>query len=65
MILLAIGKFVPEMHLRKPESIYSESKNLSKNQEKIQNFKEIGDSRFIYEKGLHKACFNITLLKNM
>ena len=29
----------------------------TKNKERIQTFKETGDSRYIYRKELHKACF--------
>ena len=31
--------------------------NFLKKKEKIQKFKETGDSRYIYQNKLHKACF--------
>ena len=31
-----------------------------KHKERIQNFKETGDSQYIYENKLDKACFNMT-----
>ena len=45
-------KFMPEVHLRQPGFTYS-----AKNKERIQKFKETGDSRYIYQNKLDKACF--------
>ena len=55
--LSAGDKFMPEMHLREPGFMYSACEPFTKNKERIQKFKEIGDSRYIYQNELHKACF--------
>ena len=46
--LLAGYKFMPEMHLRQPGFTYSACGSFTKNKERIQNFKETGDPRYIY-----------------
>ena len=56
-ILLAGDKFMPEMHLRQPGFTYSACGPFMKNKERIQKFKETGDSRHIYQNELDKACF--------
>ena len=48
---------MPEMHLKQPGFIYSACVPLTKNKERIQKFKETGDSRYIYKNELDKACF--------
>ena len=48
---------MPEMHLRQPGFTYSACRPLTKNIERIQKFKETGDSRSIYRNELDKACF--------
>ena len=48
---------MPEMHLRQPGFTYSAFGPFRKNKERIQKFKETGDSRCIYQNKLHKACF--------
>ena len=55
--LLAGDKFMPKMHLREPGFAQSACKTFTKNKEKIQKFKETGDSRYIYQNELDKACF--------
>ena len=55
--LLAGDKFIAEMLLRKPEFTYSACGPFTKNKEKIKNFKETGDSRYIYQNELNKAYF--------
>ena len=55
--LLAGDKFLPEMHLRQVGFTYGACGLFTKNKEKIQKFKEIGDSRYIYQNELNKACF--------
>ena len=55
--LLAGDKFLPEMHLKQPQSTYSACVPFTKNKERIQKFKETGDSRYIYRNELDKACF--------
>ena len=55
--LLARGKFMPEMHLRQPGFTYSACVLFTKNKERIQQFKETGDTSYIYKNELDKACF--------
>ena len=50
--LLAGGKFMPEMHLKKPEFTYSACGLFTKNKERIQKFKETGDTSYIYKNEL-------------
>ena len=47
--LLAGDTFMPEMHLRHPRFTYSASWPFTKTKKRIQKFKEIGDSRNIYQ----------------
>ena len=46
-----------EMHLRQPGFTYSACGTFTKNKERIEKFKENGDSRYIYQNKLDKACF--------
>ena len=55
--LLARDKFMPEIHLRQPGFTYSACGSFTKNKERIQRFKQTGDSRYIYRNELDKACF--------
>ena len=55
--LLVGNKFMPEMHLRQPGFTYSFCGPFTKNIERIHKFTETGDSRYIYQYELHKACF--------
>ena len=55
--LLAGDKFTPEMHLKQPQFTYSASGPFTKNKERIQKFKETGDTKYIYRNELDKACF--------
>ena len=55
--LLAGDKFMPEMHLRQPGFSYSACGPFTKNKERIQKFKQTGDSRYIYRNELDEACF--------
>ena len=48
MFLVSGDKFTPKMHLRQPGFTYSACRPFTKNREKIQKFKETGDSRYIY-----------------
>ena len=57
MFLLAGDKFMPEMHLRQPGFTYSACGPFTKNTERIQKFKQTGDSRYIYKNELDKPCF--------
>ena len=55
--LLVGDKFMPEMHLTQPGFTYSACGPFTKNKERIQKFKQTGDSRYIYRNELDKACF--------
>ena len=55
--LLAGDKFMPEMHLKQPGFTYSACGPFTKNKERIQKFKETGDTSYIYKNELDKACF--------
>ena len=55
--LLAGDKFMLEMHLKQAEFTYSAYGSITKNKERIQQFKETGDSRYIHKNELDKACF--------
>ena len=57
MFLLAGDEFMPEMHLRQPQFVYSACGPFTKNKERIQKFKETGDTSYIYKNELDKACF--------
>ena len=48
---------MPEMHLRQPQFVYSACGLFTKNKERIQKFKETGDTSYIYKTELDKACF--------
>ena len=54
--LLAGDKLIPEMHLRQLRYTYSACRPCTKNKERIQKFKETGDSRYIYQNELGKNC---------
>ena len=55
--LLAGDKFMPETHLNQPGFTYSACGPFTKNKERIEKFKVTGDSRYIYQSELDKACF--------
>ena len=55
--LLASDKFMPEMHLKQLGFTYSACGPLTKNKERIQKFKETGDTSYIYKSELDKDCF--------
>ena len=48
---------MPEMYLKQPGFTYSACGPFTKNKERIQKFKEIGDTSYIYKNELDKACF--------
>ena len=56
-LLLAGDKFVPEIHLRQPQFTYSACGPFTKHEQRIQKFKETGDTNYIYKNELDKACF--------
>ena len=55
--LLAGDKFMPEMQLRQPGFTYSACRLFTINTERIQKFKEKGESKYIYQNKLDKAWF--------
>ena len=55
--LLPGDKFTPKMHLKQPRFIYSASEPFTKTKERIQDFKETGDTKYIYRNKLDKVCF--------
>ena len=55
--MLAGDKFIPEMHLRQPQFVYSACGPFIRHKERIKKFKETGDTRYIYRNELDKACF--------
>ena len=54
--LLAGDKFMPEMHLRQPQFVYSVCGPFTRHKERIKKFKQTGDTRYIYRNELDKAC---------
>ena len=55
--LLAGDKFMPEMHLRQPQFVYSACGPFTRHKERIKKFEQTGDTRYIYRNVLGKACF--------
>ena len=53
---LAGDKFLTEMHLKQGGFTYSACGPFTKNKERIQKFKETGDTIYIYKNELDKAC---------
>ena len=48
---------MPEMYLKQPGFTYRACAPFTKNKERIQKFKEIEDTNYIYKNELDKACF--------
>ena len=55
--LLASDKFMPKTHLKQPGFTYSGCGPFKINKERIQEFKETGDTNHIYKNELDQACF--------
>ena len=55
--LLAGAKFMPEMHLRQPQFVYSVCGPFTRHKERIKKFKQTVDTRYICRNELDKACF--------
>ena len=55
--LLAGDKFMSGMHLRQPQFTYSACGPFTKHKQRIQKFKETGDTKYIYKNELDKARF--------
>ena len=61
--LLAGDKFMPEMHLRQPQFVYSTCGPFTRHKERIKKFKQTGDTRYIYRNELDKVI-NINRTKS-
>ena len=55
--LLAGETFMPEMHWKQRGFTYSAYGPFTKNKEKVQKFKETGDTSYIYNNEIDKTCF--------
>ena len=55
--LLSGNKFMPEMHLRQPQFVYSACGPFTRQKERIKKFKQTGETRLLYRNDLDKACF--------
>ena len=56
-LLLAGDKFMPEIHLRQPQFTYSACGSFTRHEERIQKFKETGDTNYVFKNELDEACF--------
>ena len=56
--LLTSFKLMPEIHLRQPGFMHSACGPFTKSKERIQKFKETGDSRYIYQHILDRVFFS-------
>ena len=54
--LLAGDKFIPEMHLRKSKFTCSVCGSFTKNKERVEKYNGTGNSRYINQNELDKAC---------
>ena len=57
--LLVGDKFLPELHLKQLGFTYSASGPFTKNKERIEKFKETGDTNYIYKTNLIRLVFNM------
>ena len=48
---------MPEIYLRQPQFTYSACRRFTKHKQRMQKFKETGDTNYIYKNELVKACF--------
>ena len=55
--LLVGDKFMPEIHLRQPQFTYSACGPFTRHEERIQKFKETGDTNYVFKNELDQACF--------
>ena len=56
-ILLVGDQFMPEMHLKQPGFTYRACGPFTKNKQRIEKFRQTGDTNFIYKNKLDKVCF--------
>ena len=57
--LLASDKIMPEMHLKQSRFTYSACRSFTKNKERIQKFKETGDTNYT-KMNLIRLVFDMT-----
>ena len=55
--LLAGDKFMPEMHLKQPQFVYSACGPFTRHKEGIKKFEQTSDTSYIYRNEFDKACF--------
>ena len=55
--LLVGDKFMPEIHLRQPQFTYRACGPFTERIQRIQKFKETGNTNYVYKNELDKACF--------
>ena len=55
--LLLGDKFMPEIHLKQTQFTYSACGPFTRHEQRIQKFKETGDTNYIYMNELDKVCF--------
>ena len=55
---LAGDKFMPEMHLRQPQVVYSACGPFTRHKERTKKIRQTGDTRYICRNELDKACFH-------
>ena len=60
--LLAGDKFMPEMHLRQTQFVYSACGTFTRHKERIKKFEQTGDTSYIIEMNLIKLVFSTILL---
>ena len=53
---------MPGMYIRQPGFTYNVFGPFSKTKERIEKLKKTGNSRYIYQKELDKACFHMCCL---
>ena len=55
--LVAGDTFMPVMHLRQPQCVYSACGSFTRHKERIKKFKQTGNARYSYRNELDKVCF--------
>ena len=64
-LLLAGDKFMPELHLKQPEFIYSDCGPFTKNRKRIQKFKETEKQIIFRKMNKIKLVFNMIWLRGI
>ena len=55
--VLTGDKFMPELHLKQPGFTYSACRPFTKHGERIQEFRETGNLKHLYQKGIRQILF--------